>query len=187
MSIKAFEWYNPTKLIVKADAAPEIADHIAKDGHKSVLLAYGQQAIKKIGLYDKIVAALKKHDIAIFELPGIRANPEIKKVVEGVEICRKNKIECVLAVGGGSTYDSCKAIIVGAKFPDDVPSSKIWECYEGTRPVEAAIPLYGVLTISATGTEMNDGGVVQDDEQKKKWCFNSVHCFPRVSIVDPKL
>lgn len=84
-------------------------------------------------MYDKIVAALKEHNITIYELPGIRANPEIKKVVEGINICRTNKIEAVLAVGGGSTYDTCKAVIVGAKFPTDVPSEKIWECYEGTR------------------------------------------------------
>eukprot|EP00703_Trepomonas_sp_PC1_P004102 JAP92504.1 Alcohol dehydrogenase [Trepomonas sp. PC1] len=187
MTIENFEWYNPTKLIVKADAGPEIADYISKDGHTSVLLAYGQQAIKKIGLYDKIVAALRKHNITIYELPGIRANPEIKKVVEGINICRQHNIECVLAVGGGSTYDSCKAIIAGAKFPVDVSADKIWECFEGTRKIEAALPLYGVLTISATGTEMNYGGVVQDDEQKKKWDIDSVHCFPKVSIVDPKL
>lgn len=133
MSIRNFDFYNPVKLIVKEDASPEIAKYIAADGHKSVLLAYGQNAIKKIGLYDKIVAALKEHNITIYELPGIRANPEIKKVVEGINICRTNKIEAVLAVGGGSTYDTCKAVIVGAKFPADVPSEKIWECYEGTR------------------------------------------------------
>lgn len=102
-------------------------------------------------------------------------------------MCRQNKIEAVLPIGGGSCYDSAKAIAVGATFPEDVPSSAIWECYEGTRIPEAAIPLYGVLTISATGSEMNNGGVVQDDEQKKKWSFNSVHCFPKVSIVDPAI
>ena len=138
-------------------------------------------------MYDKIVAELQKNNIKIFELPGIRANPEIKKVIEGIDICRANNIECVLAVGGGSTYDSCKAIIAGAKFPADVSSDKIWECFEGARKIEAALPLYGVLTISATGTEMNYGGVVQDDEKKKKWGIASDYCFPKVSIVDPKL
>ncbi|CAL6081355.1 Alcohol_dehydrogenase [Hexamita inflata] len=187
MSIENFQWYNPTKLIVKHDASAEIADHIAADGIKSVLLVYGQNSVKKIGLYDKVVAALKAKGIQIFELSGIRANPEIKTVVKGIDICRANSIQAVLPLGGGSTYDSCKAIAVGALFDESVKSSQIWECYEGSRPVTKALPIYGVLTISATGSEMNDGGVVQDDEQKKKWSFNSVHCFPKVSIVDPKV
>ncbi|CAL5997721.1 Alcohol_dehydrogenase [Hexamita inflata] len=187
MSIENFQWYNPTKLIVKHDASAEIADHIAADGIKSVLLVYGQNSVKKMGLYDQVVAALKAKGIQIFELSGIRANPEIKTVVKGIEICRAHSIQAVLPLGGGSTYDSCKAIAVGALFDESVKSSQIWECYEGSRPVTKALPIYGVLTISATGSEMNDGGVVQDDEQKKKWSFNSVHCFPKVSIVDPKV
>lgn len=164
MSIKNFEWYNPTKLIIKEDASPEIADYISKDGHKSVLLAYGQASVKKIGLYDKVVSALKAKNIAIYELSGIRANPEIKTVMKGIDICREHKVEAILPLGGGSVYDSCKAIAVGATYPADTPSSAIWECYEGTRQVTAALPIYGVLTISATGSEMNNGGVVQDDE-----------------------
>ncbi|CAL5997733.1 Alcohol_dehydrogenase [Hexamita inflata] len=131
MSIENFQWYNPTKLIVKHDASAEIADHIAADGIKSVLLVYGQNSVKKMGLYDQVVAALKAKGIQIFELSGIRANPEIKTVVKGIEICRAHSIQAVLPLGGGSTYDSCKAIAVGALFDESVKSSQIWECYSG--------------------------------------------------------
>ncbi|CAL5999006.1 Alcohol_dehydrogenase [Hexamita inflata] len=187
MSIQAFEWYNPTKLVVKHDSAHEIADYLSADKVKSVLLVFGQTSAKKIGVYDQVVNALKAKNITIYELPGVRANPEIKTVVEGINLCRKYAIEAVLPMGGGSTYDTAKGISVGALFPAEIKSEQIWECYEGTRPVTKALPIYGVLTISATGSEMNNGGVVQDDEQKKKFSFGSVHCFPKVSIVDPKL
>ncbi|CAL5999028.1 Alcohol_dehydrogenase [Hexamita inflata] len=85
MSISNFSFYNPTKLIVKHDAAPEIADYIANDGIKSVLLVYGQGSVKRIGVYDKVVAALKSKNIVIHELSGVRANPEIHTVIKGIE------------------------------------------------------------------------------------------------------
>ena len=80
-----------------------------------------------------------------------------------IDICRDNAIQAVLAVGGGSVVDSAKAIIVGAKFPKETPAVEIWDCYIGTRSASIALPLYVVLTISATGTEHNAGGVVQND------------------------
>jgi len=92
MSITNFEFYNPTKLVIKADASPEIADYIAKDGIKSVLLIYGQGSVKKSGLLDKVLAALKAKNIAVTEFPGIRANPEIKQVVQAIDVCRQNKL-----------------------------------------------------------------------------------------------
>ncbi|CAL6083004.1 Alcohol_dehydrogenase [Hexamita inflata] len=187
MSISNFQFYNPTKLIVKHDAAPEIADHLFNDKIKSVLLVYGQGSVKRIGLYDKVISALKQKNITVFELPGIRANPEIKTVIRGIDICRQHKIEAVLPMGGGSTYDSSKAIAVGACFEEDVKSEQIWECYEQKRIATKALPIYGILTISATGSEMNNGGVVQDDEQKKKWSFDSDLLYPKVSIIDPKV
>jgi len=187
MSIENFQWYNPVHLIVKKDGSPEIAEYMSRDGIKSALMVYGKASIKKNGLYDKIVAALKKHGIQIYELPGIRANPEINDVIKGVDLCRQHKIQAVLPVGGGSCYDSAKAIAVGAKLPMDTPSSAVWEYYEGKRKATEAIPIYGVLTISATGSEMNDGGVCQNDAEKKKWSFAAKCCFPRVSIVDPAI
>ncbi|CAL6079890.1 Alcohol_dehydrogenase [Hexamita inflata] len=187
MSITNFQFYNPTKLVVKHDAAPEIADYIAADNIKSVLLVYGQGSVKRIGVYDKVVEALKYKNITIYELPGVRANPELQTVIKGIDICRCHKIEAVLPLGGGSTYDSCKAIAVGACFSDDIKSEQIWECYENKRIAEKALPIYGVLTISATGSEMNNGGVVQNDALKKKWSFDADCLYPKVSIVDPKI
>ena len=187
MSIKNFMWYNSTKLIIKEDASAEIVDYIANDGIKSVLLVYGQNSIKKNGIYDAVMKKFNEKKIQVFELPGIRANPEIKTVIKGIDICREHKIQAVVPIGGGSCFDSAKGICVGATFPADVESKAIWECYESTRGVTNAIPIYGVLTISATASEMDNCGVVQDDEQHKKWSFSSDLCYPKVSIIDPKV
>ena len=165
MSIKDSMWWNRTKLIVKEDGSPDIANHIAEAGHKVVLLAYGMGSVKKIGVYDKVLSALKAKGITVHELSGIRANPELSSVIEGIDICRKNKIEAILPLGGGSVIDCCKGIAVGATFPPDVPSSAICECYHFTRPIEKALPLYCVLTISATASEMDGGTVVQCDKE----------------------
>ncbi|CAL6057894.1 Alcohol_dehydrogenase [Hexamita inflata] len=108
-------------------------------------------------------------------------------LIKGIDICRQNNIQAVLPLGGGSTFDSSKAIAVGACFDPEIRSEQIWECYENKRIATKALPIYGVLTISATGSEMNNGGVVQDDSQKKKWTFDSDLLYPKVSIVDPKL
>ncbi|KAH0570289.1 alcohol dehydrogenase [Spironucleus salmonicida] len=180
-------FHNPTKLIIKKDGSVDIVNFLVQDNIKSVLLLTGKTAVKKIGLFDKITAALKAQNIKFFECCEVRANPEIKLVISQVEFCRKNNVQAILCVGGGSCYDSAKAIAAGAKLPDDVPASKVWEFYEGTRVPTGALPIYGVLTISATASEHNNGGVVQDDEQHKKWSFASEFTFPVVSIVDPCL
>lgn len=185
MSIKDFTWDNPTKVIIKEGGSPDIAKYISEAGIKSVLLLYGQASVKKIGLYDEVMKALKEKEITVHELPGVRANPEITKVIEGVELCRKHKLEAVLPLGGGSVFDSAKGIAVGAAFPNDVPANSIWECYTWKRPIEKALPIYGVLTISATGSEANGGTVVQKDDEDKKLFFNSPLTFPKVSIIDP--
>ncbi|CAL5999034.1 Alcohol_dehydrogenase [Hexamita inflata] len=178
MSISNFSFYNPTKLIVKHDAAPEIADYIANDGIKSVLLVYGQGSVKRIGVYDKVVAALKSKNIVIHELSGVRANPEIHTVIKGIDICRQNNIQAVLPLGGGSTFDSSKAIAVGACFDHEIRSEQIWECYENKRIATKALPIYGVLTISATGSEMNNGGVLKEEVDVRLGSSlpQSVHC-----------
>ncbi|CAL6067385.1 Alcohol_dehydrogenase [Hexamita inflata] len=96
MQIDNFQWFNPTKLIVKHDASGEIADYISADGIQSVLLAYGQASVKKIGVYDQVINSLNAKNIQIYELPGVRANPELQTVIQGIDICRKNNIQAVL-------------------------------------------------------------------------------------------
>lgn len=159
-SISSFEWKNPTHLIIKEDASPEIANYLARDGKKKVLLVMGQGSVKKYGIYDKVVAALASKGIQHIDFEGVRANPEIKTVCKAIDVARENNVDAILPLGGGSVYDSCKAIAVGATFDKSIAAAKVWECYEGTREVMAALPIYGVLTISATATEMNDGNVV---------------------------
>ncbi|CAL5980593.1 Alcohol_dehydrogenase [Hexamita inflata] len=187
MSIQAFQWYNPTKLVVKHDASSEIANYLASDQIQSVLLIFGKESAKKIGVYDQVVSALKAKNIIIYELGGVRANPEIQIVCQGIDICRQNQIQAVLPLGGGSTFDTAKGIACGALLPEEFKSERAWDIYEGKVKITKALPIYGVLTISATGSEMNSGAVAQDDKQKKKYSFHSIHNFPKVSIVDPKL
>lgn len=124
---------------------------------------YGVSSAKKSGVVDRIVKALEDKHIVVHQFPGVRANPTVEAVAAAIDVCRANDIGAVLPLGGGSVFDSAKAVAAGAMFPRDVPATAIWECFEGTRPVEAALPIYGVLTISATGSEMNCGCVVQDD------------------------
>ena len=92
MSIKDFSWDNPTKVIVKENGSPEIAKYLADDGIKSVLLVYGQASVKKIGVYDAVTKALKEKNITYYDLPGVRANPELSKVIEGIDLARKHKV-----------------------------------------------------------------------------------------------
>ena len=131
-----------------------------------VLLLTGKTAVKKIGLHDQIVKALETAKIEFILCDEVRANPEVKLVAKCIDICRDNAIQAVLAIGGGSAVDSAKAIIVGAKFAKETPAMEIWDYYVGTKTATSAVPLYVVLTISATGTEHNSGGVVQNDELK---------------------
>ncbi|CAL5997135.1 Alcohol_dehydrogenase [Hexamita inflata] len=187
MTIQSFDWYNPTKLIVKHDASAEIVDYLVQDNITSVMLVYGRSSAKRIGVYDAVVNALKMKNIRIFELPNIRPNPQIERVIEGINICRQHNIQAMLPLGGGSCFDTAKGIAIGALFSHDVPAETIWNCYERTLVPKSALPIYGVMTCSGTGSEMNHASVMQDDKQKKKFAFGSSVIFPKVSIVDPKL
>ncbi|CAL6056395.1 Alcohol_dehydrogenase [Hexamita inflata] len=131
MSIQAFQWYNPTKLVVKHDASPEIANYLASDQIQSVLLIFGKESAKKIGVYDQVVSALKAKNIIIYELGGVRANPEIQIVCQGIDICRQNQIQAVLPLGGGSTFDTANGIACGALLPEEFKSERAWDIYEG--------------------------------------------------------
>lgn len=94
---------------------------------------YGVSSAKKSGVVDKIAKALEENNISVYHFQGIRANPTIEAVASAIDVCRKNRIEAVLPLGGGSVFDSAKAVAAGAKFPDNVPAAAIWECFEGKR------------------------------------------------------
>ncbi len=177
-----FTFYNPTKLVFGKDTIEKIGQILKKDGVKKVLLLYGGGSIKKNGVYEKVVRSLIDNGIGKVEVSGVRPNPVLSKVHEAINVARENNVEAILAVGGGSVVDSAKAVASGFYYDGD-----IWDAFIGKYNVKKALPLYAVLTLSATGTEMNGNGVVTNEETMEKFYFSSIHVYPKVSIVDPQV
>lgn len=150
---------------------------LAKYG-KKILLVYGGGSIKKTGLYDKLMELLKEFEI--FELPGIEPNPKLTSVEKGTEICKKEGIDVILAVGGGSCIDASKHIACAAYY-DGAP----WDLVMDRSKVTKALPIAVVLTICATGSEMNSGAVISNEETKEKLEINSPLLYPTISVCDP--
>lgn len=177
-----FTYFNPTKIDFGAGKELLIGQHLAEHGITKVLLVYGSDRIKRDGLFDTTVRSLQAQGIAFVECGGIVSNPVISKVREGVALAREHAVDGVLAVGGGSVLDSAKAIAAGARHDGDV-----WELFIGQAPVTSALPIFDILTLAATGSEMNSGAVVTNEATKEKFAIQSVHTFPKVSIVNPAL
>ncbi|MEG1254308.1 iron-containing alcohol dehydrogenase [Clostridium sp.] len=175
-----FTLHNPTKLVFGENTVSTVGSHVKKNKVKKVLFLYGKGSIMKNGVYDTVITSLKENNIEFIELSGVKPNPVLSKVQEGIEIVRANDIDGILAVGGGSVIDSAKAISAGACCEGNV-----WEFFEGKGMVAKALPIFTVLTLSATGSEMNSGGVITNEEEGKKWSFGSPLLYPTVSILDP--
>jgi alcohol dehydrogenase YqhD (iron-dependent ADH family) len=175
-----FNYYNPTKLVFGKDTIKTIGGHVKSFGVKKVLFLYGKNSIFKNGVYDTVVASLKENSIEYVEVSGVKPNPVLSKVHEAIQVVRENNLDGIVAVGGGSVVDSAKAIAAGAFYEGDV-----WDVFEGKAQVTKALPIFPVLTISATGSEMNNGGVITNEAEGKKWGFGSPLLFPKVSILDP--
>jgi len=176
-----FTYYNPTKIINGKDTQKQIGEILNKDSIKSVLLVYGMSSIKKSGLFDEITAVLKEKGIKFIEHGGVKSNPILSHANTGVSLAKEFKVDAILSVGGGSVLDESKAIAAGSKFDNDV-----WDLYTGKVTAKSALPIYAILTISATGSEMNSGSVLSNDKTKEKFAFGSPHTFPKVSIINPE-
>ena len=174
-----FIYYNPTRLIFGKGQVDQLENEVLKYG-KRVLLVYGGGSIKRNGLYDQVVNLLEKNDIQLFELSGVEPNPRLSTVHRGVEICKNEKIEFLLAVGGGSVIDCTKAIAAGAKYDGDA-----WDIVTKKHIPTEALPFGTVLTLAATGSEMNAGSVITNWETKEKYGWGSPVTFPQFSILDP--
>ncbi len=172
-----YEYHVPTDIRFGRDQIRCLEKEIAKYGRK-ILLVYGGGSIKKSGLYDKVYEVLK--DFEILELPGIEPNPRLSSVRRGAEICRQYGIEAILAVGGGSTIDASKHIACAAFYDGDP-----WDLVLDRTLVTKALPVFTVLTISATGSEMNPGAVISNEETKEKLEINHPLLYPTLSVCDP--
>ncbi|MDY8024534.1 iron-containing alcohol dehydrogenase [Paenibacillus polymyxa] len=177
--MKAFEFYNPTQLIFGKGQLEALKREVPKYG-KRVLLVYGGGSIKRSGLYDNVISLLGEIGAEVTELAGVEPNPRLSTVHKGVELCKTHQIDLVLAVGGGSVLDCSKAIAVGAKYDGDM-----WDFAERKAAPQAALPLGTVLTMAATGSEMNAGSVITNEKTQEKLGWGSVFAFPAFSILDP--
>ncbi|WP_099203834.1 iron-containing alcohol dehydrogenase [Scatolibacter rhodanostii] len=174
-----FVFQNTTKIYFGENQLNHLGEELKQYGSR-VLLTYGGGSIKKIGLYDKIVEQLKAAGLTIFELSGIEPNPRHTTVNKGAEICKKEKIDVLLAVGGGSTIDCTKAIAAAAFYDGDS-----WDLVTYKAPVTHALPLLSVLTLSATGSEMDAGGVISNMDTNEKYGLMHPLLQPKVSFLDP--
>ncbi|HBS5428243.1 iron-containing alcohol dehydrogenase [Klebsiella variicola] len=177
-----FTWYNPTTLDFGKDKEKQIGGHLAKHGSRHVLLCYGSDRIKRDGLFATVTASLAEHGITFVECGGIVSNPTLSRVREGIVLAREDNVDAVLSVGGGSVLDSAKAIAAGARYKGDV-----WDLFVGKGNIDSALPVFDILTLAATGSEMNSGAVVTNEETAQKYAIHSVHLFPVVSVVNPDL
>lgn len=181
--IHDFTYYNPTKIYFGKNSLDNLAPELKNYG-KNILLIYGKGAIKRIGLYDKIIAILQECGKNVVELPGINPNPRYAQVLEGCRLVRENNIDLILAVGGGSTIDCAKAISVSAYCETD-PWQKYYENFD---PVDNKIvPVASVLTMTGTASEMNGGSVITNEEKKiKMGRVFSADVYPKFSILNPE-
>lgn len=177
-----FNFYTPTRVIFGKDGQHQVGKIIREYGFSKVLLHYGSGSVKKSGLYDQVVASLNGAGVAFAELGGVEPNPKMSLVRKGIELARSEKVEMVLAVGGGSVLDSSKAIAVGAM--NDVDPVLFFEKKETPK---AALPVGTILTLSASGSEMSQSCVITNDANGKKRGYNSVFHRPLFSILNPEL
>jgi len=175
-----FTFRNPTKIIFGRDAEQQVGTECALY-NGPVLLHYGGGSIKKSGLYDTITASLNDAGVDFVELPGVKPNPRLSLVREGIRICRDKDIKLVLAVGGGSVIDSAKAIAAGVPYEGDV-----WDFFTFKGEPQAALPVGTVLTIPAAGSESSNGTVINNEDGDLKRAFGSDHIYPRFSCLNPE-
>jgi alcohol dehydrogenase YqhD (iron-dependent ADH family) len=178
--MRNFVFHNPTKIIFGVDTTNEVGRE-SKNYGKRILLVIGQGSVKKIGLYDKVVKLLKEEGLEIFELEGVKPNPRVDLVRKGINMVRENNIDLLLAVGGGSVIDTAKAIAAGLTYEGDV-----WDLFNYRKPIKPTIPIGVVLTLAATGSEMNGNAVISNLETQEKLAISSPYIYPKFSILDPK-
>lgn len=175
-----FVFHNPTKLIFGKNQLQALKQEVPRYGTR-VLFVYGGGSIKRSGLYDRVIAILQEIGAEVTELAGVEPNPRLTTVHRGVELCKNKDIEIILAVGGGSVLDCSKAIAVGAKYDGDM-----WDFAEQKAVAKDALPLGTVLTMAATGSEMNGSSVISNEATQEKLGWGSPYAYPAFSILEPE-
>jgi hypothetical protein len=175
-----FTFVNPVKIFFGKGTISKLGPAAGEAGKKA-LLVYGGGSIKKNGVYEAVTAALRANGVAFVEHAGVKPNPVLSHTREGIKKARENACDLVVAAGGGSVIDEAKAIAAGVKYSGDV-----WDFFCGKAGIAEALPLFTVLTLPATGSEMNAGCVVTNEEKKQKYSAHGAALFPRASVLDPE-
>ena len=176
-----FVFHNPTKIIFGRDTVTQIGPETAAWGKKALLI-YGQGSIQKTGLLDQIMTALDQAGVTVTEHGGVRSNPVLSHVREGIAKAKEAGCDVIVAVGGGSVIDSAKAISAGVVVEHDV-----WKFFTGKRAIKKTLPLSTVLTLAAAGSEMNSGMVITNEKTREKFGVGNKRLYPKTSILAPEI
>ena len=179
--MEQFKYYAPTKILFGKNTEAEVGELCKTQGASKVLVHFGGSSAKKSGLLDRVCGALQEAGLHYVTLGGVVPNPRLSKVYEGIEICRREKVDFILAVGGGSVIDSAKAIGYGITNPGDV-----WDYYSGKAP-QACAPIGAVLTIAAAGSEMSNASVITNEDGWLKRGLQSPYAYCKFAILNPEL
>lgn len=177
-----FEYYTPTQICFGKGTADKAGEYVKRYHGAKVLIHFGGGSVVRSGLLERIKSSLDRAGIAHVELGGVVPNPRLSKVYEGIELCRREQVDFLLAVGGGSVIDSAKAIGYGLANEGDV-----WDFFAYTRKAEDCMPLGCVLTIAAAGSEMSNSCVITNQDTGEKRGYNNDISRPRFAIMDPEL
>jgi alcohol dehydrogenase YqhD (iron-dependent ADH family) len=178
-----FVYFNPTKIIFGKETEMKVGDETKLYGSKVLLHHYGDEFVKKTGLLDRILSSLKDEGLEVFELTGVKPNPRVSLVREGISLARKKNIDFILALGGGSVIDSSKAIAIGVPYKGDV-----WDFFSGGAEVMETLPVGVILTIPAAGSESSGSAVITNEDGWYKRSIDGVDIVrPKFAIMNPEL
>ena len=180
--MRDFNYYAPTEVAFGKDSEEQVALLVRKYGGTKVLVHYGEQSAVRSGLLDKVCSLLSEEGVGYVTLGGVVPNPRLSLVHEGIALCRKEGVDFILAVGGGSVIDSGKAIAMGVANPDD----EVWDYYLGKKSPQGALPVASVLTIPAAGSEMSESTVVTNEDGGVKLGYSDDILRPKFAIMNPE-
>ncbi len=176
-----FSWFNPTKILFGKGSVAKLENYLLDANVKTALLIYGGKSVFKNGAYAQVTQLLSKLKIAFPEVNEIKSNPRIDKVREAIARIKASPVEVIIPIGGGSAFDTAKAVAAGACYDGDV-----WDFFEKKAAPKKAIPIFGVLTASASSSEVNNISVISNPEKNFKTSMTSDMIYPKISVIDPE-
>ncbi len=183
--MEGFEFYNPTRIIFGRGEHKKIGNYTASKGLKKALVVIGGGSVERIGVLDAVLSSLRHSGVEPYVLRGVKSNPLLSKVREGIELASKEGVHGVIGLGGGSVMDTAKAIAAGVEMKR--AGKDIWDAFTGRADIENALSVFTIPTIAASGSEMNGYMVITDEVSAYKLAAGSIYVYPDISILDPEL